>query len=125
MVAPALEAAVLLAEQGVEATVINARYAKPLDAPLILEAARRTGRLVTVEENALQGGFGTSVLRLLSEHGLRNTETLTLGIPDEFVDQGPQSQVRRYYGLDAAGIVRSTLAAFPQLTAPARWASRQ
>ncbi|MEE9202441.1 MAG: 1-deoxy-D-xylulose-5-phosphate synthase [Dehalococcoidia bacterium] len=125
MVAPALEAAALLAEQGVEATVINARYAKPLDAPLILEAAQRTSRLVTVEENVLQGGFGTSVLRLLNEHGLGNTETVTLGIPDEFVDQGLQTQVRHYYGLDAEGIARSTLAAFPQLSLPARRASRR
>jgi 1-deoxy-D-xylulose-5-phosphate synthase len=125
MVAPALEAADLLAGQAVDAAVVNARYAKPLDEPLILEAARRTGRLVTVEENAVQGGFGTSVLRLLSEHGLGDTGVVTLGIPDEFVDQGPQAQVRHRYGLDAKGIAHRTLDAFPQLSVSARQASRR
>ncbi|MEK7848906.1 MAG: transketolase C-terminal domain-containing protein, partial [Chloroflexota bacterium] len=120
MVAPALEAAALLAGRGVEVAVVNARYAKPLDAPLILRAARRTGRLVTVEENALHGGFGSAVLRLLADNGLVDTQVISLGIPDEFVEQGPQAEMRRRYGLDAEGIARRTLSAFPELLVPAR-----
>lgn len=123
MVAPSLAAAALLARQRIDSTVVNARYAKPLDAPLILQAVRRTGRLVTVEENALQGGFGDSVLRLLAENGLGDAAVVTLGIPDEFVDQSPQAQMRRHYGLDAEGIARRTIAAFPELLVPARRAS--
>jgi 1-deoxy-D-xylulose-5-phosphate synthase len=119
-VMPALEAADLLAKQGVTAMVINARYAKPLDADLILRAARRTGKLITVEENTLAGGFGSSVTHLLAKSGVKDTLVLTLGIPDEFVEQGHQKAVRHYYCLDAEGIAQRTMEAFPQLLLPAR-----
>jgi 1-deoxy-D-xylulose-5-phosphate synthase len=121
-VGPTLEAADLLAERGVTAMVINARYAKPLDADLIMRAARHTGKLITIEENALVGGFGSSVIHLLAANGLRDTKVVTLGIPDEFVEQGYQTAVRHHYGLDAEGIARRTLDAFPQLLLPARQA---
>jgi 1-deoxy-D-xylulose-5-phosphate synthase len=104
---PALEAAGLLAERGITATVINARFVKPLDRDLILGAADQTGCLVTVEENALHGGFGTAVLELLEEEGRSGIRVKRIGIPDRFIEQGSQEQLRRDLGLDASGIFRT------------------
>jgi 1-deoxy-D-xylulose-5-phosphate synthase len=112
-VAPALEAAQKLAEEGIEATVVNARFAKPLDAELIKGLTGKIKRLVTVEENALSGGFGNSVLDLLQQSGINNIQVKIIGIPDEFVEQGSQAQLRANYSLDAEGIARQALALFP------------
>lgn len=101
---PALEAAERLKAAGINATVINARFVKPLDRDLILAAAARTGHLLTVEENALQGGFGTAVLELLSDEGKNDIRVRRIGIPDRFIEQGSQAQLRADLGLDAAGI---------------------
>ncbi|HMN01968.1 MAG TPA: 1-deoxy-D-xylulose-5-phosphate synthase [Geobacter anodireducens] len=107
-VLPALEAARTLAEKGIRATVINARFVKPLDRDLILRAARRTGCIITAEENALQGGFGSAVLELLADEGMTGVRVKRLGIPDRFVEQGPQPQLRADLGIDAAGIAAAT-----------------
>ena len=105
MVAPALEAATQLEEQyGLRLTVVNARFVKPLDTALIVELAKKTGTLVTLEENALQGGFGTAVLELLEEHGLSGIRVLRLGYPDSYIPQGEQHELRAMLGLDPAGI---------------------
>jgi len=112
-VASALEAASKLALKGIEATVVNARFAKPLDASLILDLARRIKRMVTIEENVLTGGFGSSVLKLLQESGLGDRQVKNIGIPDEFVEHGTQAILRSKYGLDAEGIVRQVLDLFP------------
>lgn len=101
---PAMQAAELLNNRGIRATVINARFVKPLDRELILAAAARTGNLLTVEENALQGGFGTAVLELLSDEGKNDIRVKRIGIPDRFIEQGSQAQLRADLGLDAAGI---------------------
>jgi 1-deoxy-D-xylulose-5-phosphate synthase len=102
---PSLEAAGILGRDGIAATVINARFVKPLDSDLILHAASSTGCLLTVEENALHGGFGTAVLELLSSAGVTGVRVKRLGIPDRFIEHGSQSQLRADIGLDAAGIV--------------------
>lgn len=107
-VLPALEAARTLAEKGIRAMVINARFVKPLDRDLILRAARRTGCIITAEENALQGGFGSAVLELLADEGMTGVRVKRLGIPDRFVEQGPQPQLRADLGIDAAGIAAAT-----------------
>ena len=105
MVIPALEAAGLLEEQhGIRLTVVNARFVKPLDNGLILELAGKFDSLITVEENALQGGFGTAVLELLEEHGLSGTRVLRLGYPDSYIPQGEQHELRAMLGLDPAGM---------------------
>jgi 1-deoxy-D-xylulose-5-phosphate synthase len=105
MVVPALEAAALLERQhGIDMTVVNARFVKPLDAALILELARKYGTLITIEENALQGGFGTAVLELLEEHDLSGTRVLRLGYPDSYIPQGEQDELRSMLGLDPTGI---------------------
>jgi 1-deoxy-D-xylulose-5-phosphate synthase len=103
----ALKAHGLLAERGIRAAVVNARFVKPLDEELICSFASETGKILTVEENALQGGFGSAVLELLEEKGLKEVAVRRLGIPDSFVEHGSQEELRRKYGLDAEGIVRA------------------
>jgi 1-deoxy-D-xylulose-5-phosphate synthase len=105
-VAPSLEAAEHLALWGIDATVINARFAKPLDTELILEAAACCKKIVTVEENVLRGGFGAGVLEVVEEAGLSDIRVRRLGIPDEFVTHGRQDFLRSLYHLDALGIAR-------------------
>ncbi|HXC92919.1 MAG TPA: 1-deoxy-D-xylulose-5-phosphate synthase [Geobacteraceae bacterium] len=104
---PSLEAAALLENDGIMATVINARFVKPLDRDLILSAARNCGTLVTVEENALQGGFGSAMLELLSDEGITGIKVTRIGIPDRFIEHGTQTQLRKMLGLDAEGIADS------------------
>jgi len=110
---PALEAAAHLHELGIRAAVINARFVKPLDRELILRWVRLTGCVVTVEENALQGGFGTAVLELLEEERLTGIRVKRLGIPDRYIEQGSQAQLRANLGIDAAGITVAAAALLP------------
>ncbi|MGQ9778646.1 MAG: 1-deoxy-D-xylulose-5-phosphate synthase [Bacillota bacterium] len=93
-----------LAAQGISCAVVNARFVKPLDEQLILELARRTGRVVTVEEAALAGGFGSAVLELLAAHGLGGVRWRSLGFPDRFIEQGPREMLLERYGLSVQGI---------------------
>jgi 1-deoxy-D-xylulose-5-phosphate synthase len=102
-----LEAAERLAEEGFSAAVVNARFAKPLDEELLLRHARKTGRVMTVEEHALQGGFGSAVLELLDGARLSSIKTLRIGLPDQFIEHGSQAILRKKYGLDADGILSS------------------
>ncbi|MGE4403863.1 MAG: transketolase C-terminal domain-containing protein, partial [Desulfobulbus sp.] len=108
-VTPALKAAEQLAEQGVSAAVINPRFLKPLDAALICEQAAHTGKVVTIEDNAVQGGFGSAILELLNQKGLRLPTTL-LGYGDTFIEHGPQSVLWHNAGIDAEGIAKAALA---------------
>jgi 1-deoxy-D-xylulose-5-phosphate synthase len=103
-VQPALKAAELLKERGITASVINARFVKPLDRELILAEAKRSGALLTVEENALQGGFGSAVMEMLEEERISDVRIKRLGIPDRFIEHGSQAQLRKELGLDAEGI---------------------
>ena len=112
-VAPALEAADRLAQDGLSVAVINARFVKPLDRDLICSAAARCKRLLTVEEHVLQGGFGSAVLELLAAEGLLSGLKIhCVGIDDHYPDQGPQSKLRQHEGLDADGIVRAAKTLF-------------
>lgn len=106
MVYPALEAAAELAAEGLDLSVVNARFVKPLDADLLLQLVKRFGRLITLEENALQGGFGTAVLELLEEQGVQ-AQVLRIGYPDKYVEQGEQHELRAMHGLDKQGIAKS------------------
>lgn len=110
MVYPAMEAAANLAAEGITLAVVNARFIKPLDTVLLLELMQRFGKLITVEENARQGGFGTAVLELMEEQGIQTIPVLRLGYPDEYIEQGEQHQLRAMYGLDQEGIVNSVRA---------------
>jgi 1-deoxy-D-xylulose-5-phosphate synthase len=115
MVAPAFEAARELASTGIEATVVNARFAKPLDSELIMDLASHIKRIVTVEENTLNGGFGSGVIDLLQKSGISDIKVKSTGLPDEFIDHGAQAMLRSRYGLDAEGIARQVLSLFPAL----------
>jgi 1-deoxy-D-xylulose-5-phosphate synthase len=106
-VRPALHAAERLAEEGISAAVVNARFVKPLDGELILHHARLTGRVMTVEEHVLQGGFGSAVLELLDTARMSSVKTLRIGLPDRFIEHGAQAVLRKKYGLDADGIFAS------------------
>jgi 1-deoxy-D-xylulose-5-phosphate synthase len=102
---PAAEAAAgELALDGVNATVINARFVKPLDEEAILAVADRCGAIVTVEENAVAGGFGSAVLELLSLRGVQ-VPVVRLGLADQLYEQASQGRLRELAGIDAAGIV--------------------
>ena len=107
-VMPSLEAAEYLASCGIDAMVVNARFAKPLDIELICQAANRIRRIITVEENVLSGGFGATVLELLEKSGISDVKVKRLGIPDEFVEHGNQSFLRSLYHLDAQSIAKES-----------------
>ena len=107
MVYPAMEAAKRLAGDGISATVVNARFVKPLDVELILRVAKKTGRVVTVEEHSLMGGFGSAVLESLDAAGMTGVKSLRIGLPDAYIEHGTQALLRKKYGLDADGIYAS------------------
>ena len=105
MVYPSLQAAENLAKAGIEATVVNARFVKPLDAELLLALARTKRLIVTVEEAYLAGGFGAAVLELLEENGLQDrVRVVRMGFPDRLVTHGDAKLLLAKYGLDADGI---------------------
>jgi 1-deoxy-D-xylulose-5-phosphate synthase len=99
MVHQALATADLLAEQGIAATVINARFIKPLDEELILKYARLTGKIYTMEEHVLTNGFGSAVLNLLNEKGLSDAVVYRFGLPDAFIEHGSVAQLMKKYNL--------------------------
>ncbi len=107
---PSLQAAKTLG-----ATVVNMRWAKPLDLPLLYEVARGHDVLVTVEEGAIMGGAGSAVLEALNQEGL-NKPLLQLGLPDAFIEHGDPGHLLHILGLDSEGIEQAILKRFPDLT---------
>ncbi|MFC1979019.1 1-deoxy-D-xylulose-5-phosphate synthase [Chloroflexota bacterium] len=105
-VAPSLEAAKILQKEGVSCTVVNARYIKPLDEKLILSIATSVKLLVTIEENVLNGGFGSSISSLLHDHNLTENKLVRIGLPDQFIEHGTQKQLRDKYKLSADKIAK-------------------
>ena len=105
-VLPALAAVESLAEEGIDAGLINARFVKPLDEALILEMAGRTGRVLTVEENTIVGGFGSAVCEFLADRA-PGVQVKRLGLAGDPVEHGPQHVLRSEKGLDPAGIVKA------------------
>lgn len=102
---PALEAAKILDQRGISAGVINMRFIKPLDIELLLESAEKTPRLVSIEDHVLDGGFGSAVLEALNHPATPvGTTILRLGLPDRFIDHGPQNQLYDAVGLSAPRI---------------------
>jgi 1-deoxy-D-xylulose-5-phosphate synthase len=115
MVEPCVAAAEILASNGINAGVINARFVKPLDEKNIRCLARDVGKIVTVEDNLLAGGFGSALLEYINDHNMNWVKVLRLGLPDEFIEQGPRQHLLKQYGLHAEGIasaVRSFLQQF-------------
>jgi 1-deoxy-D-xylulose-5-phosphate synthase len=107
-VAAALAAAEALEARGISAAVIDARFAKPLDAALLSEAALGCGRIVTLEDHARAAGFGSAVLELLSELA-PSARVLRLGIPDRFVEHGDVAAQWRAAGIDAESAAESAV----------------
>jgi len=108
-VAPAMSAARELSELGIEAAVVNARFAKPFDAETLAAMVGKTPRIVTIEENVLCGGGGSAVLECLADAGLTGVAVRRLGIGDIFVKHGPQSVLRSVHGLDTAAITAAAV----------------
>lgn len=98
MVAPAMATAGLLQEQGIRAAVVNARFLRPLDESLLVPMARRIGRVVTMEEGCLAGGFGAAVLEALQDHDVL-VPVFRIGIPDQLVDHASPDQSKQALGL--------------------------
>ena len=103
MVAPAQAAAEILAEQGIHAALVNARFVKPLDIDLICELASACGRVVTIEENAVAGGFGSVVAGALQARGIC-VPVLPLGLPDRFVEHASREHLLADLGLEPQAI---------------------
>jgi 1-deoxy-D-xylulose-5-phosphate synthase len=104
----ALAAAEQLAREGISATVVDARFVKPLDEELVGAAAAAAGRVVTVEEASLAGGFGSAVLECLERTGLlRTVQVRRLGLPDRFITHGDAQKQRAEMGIDARGIAEA------------------
>ena len=103
---PSVHAAERLEKAGISAAVINSQFLKPLDGELLSEWAIRIEKVLTVEENVLQGGFGSAVLELFQERGLLSVQVKRLGIPDLFVEHGSQHLLRAKYGINEEGIVK-------------------
>lgn len=107
MVAPAWEAAAILAEKGIQAAVVNIRFIQPLDEELILSLALKSKKVMTIEENIARGGFGSACLELLQNRGV---ETLVCALPNHFIEQGDRSFLLDKYGLSGEKLAQRALA---------------
>jgi len=103
MVHKSLEAAQELSERGIDLTVVNSRFVKPLDEDLIAELATKHDLLFTVEEHILEGGFGSAVAEFVVDQGLQ-VELNRIGLPDKFIEHGSQQELLERYRLDTAGV---------------------
>ncbi len=102
---PAIAAARELEEEGIHSSVINGRFIKPMDRNMLVDLATHTKKILTVEEGAVIGGFGSGVMELLSEEGIA-MPVKSIGIPDIFLSHGSQKMLRKQIGLDQEGIKR-------------------
>jgi len=107
----------LLNDKGIDAALVDARFAKPLDENMITNLANECGRLVTIEDNCLAGGFGAAVLECLAAHG-NKAEVLSFGIPDDFVEHGKVELLLDLLNLDPESIVESMVDRWPDLVQP-------
>ena len=107
---PALEAAQTLADSGISATVVNARFVKPLDTATILPLAERIGKVITIEDGVVMGGFGSAVLEALAAADIKDVQVTNLGIPDDFVEHGDVQYLYALCKCDADAIVRTAKA---------------
>ncbi len=114
MVYPAYRAALELTKEGYSPTVVNSRFIKPLDSHLLGQIAQSHGAILTVEENAIAGGFGSSVLEALTGMGFKGLNIRLLGIPDTFVEHGDLKTLRRLLELDVEGIKKHSLSLIEQ-----------
>jgi len=108
MVYPSLEAVKDLKKMGINAEVIDARFIKPLDENLLRKKFVNYNKVITVEENVLNGGFGSAVLEFIENENIKTISVKRMGLPDEFVTHGTQAELRAMYNLNSAGIAQTT-----------------
>lgn len=111
MVETSLKLAFMLQKLGYSSDVINARFIKPIDEKLIAESVTKTKKLVTIEDNVVAGGFGSSVLQILNQKGI-NVKTRLFGFPDKFVRQGSRNELFEMYGLTPETLLHKVLKMF-------------
>ncbi len=105
MVRPSLEAADVCAQEGMDVCVVNSRFVKPLDEMMLSSLLQKFNKIITVEENALAGGFGSAILEFLEIHkGRKNVMIRRMGIPDAFIQHGPRQTLLENLGLNTDGI---------------------
>ena len=119
MVYPAFRAAELLSSEGIEVSVINARFAKPLDNKLLLETVKTHPVVLTIEDHVLAGGFGSAVIEMLSDQGVDIRNVHRLGIPDKLIEHGSRAQLLRDLELDEEGIAKRLVVELEKLDIPA------
>jgi 1-deoxy-D-xylulose-5-phosphate synthase len=119
MVPEALVAKDLLQSEGIDATVVNMRFAKPLKADAYKELLESHEVVVVMEDHALMGGVGSALLEMISDHGLMSGKVIRVGIPDEFVTYMSRSQQFQSLGMDGASVVEKVKAELSQQTAAA------
>ncbi len=107
MVYPSMECADMLAGKGINVTVVNARFAKPLDEDLIMKVTGKHQIVLTVEDHTEVGGFGSAILELLVEKGINTQNVHIMGIPDRFIEQGSRDIILKSLNLDAEGIYKN------------------
>lgn len=117
MVYPSMECADMLAGKGIDVTVVNARFAKPLDENLIMKVARKHQIVLTVEDHTEVGGFGSAILELLVDKGINTQNVQKMGIPDRFIEQGSRDIILKTLNLDAEGIYKNFISTW-NLTEP-------
>ncbi len=117
MLCPAMKCAEMLAEKGIEVTVVNARFAKPLDEDLIIDVSRKHRIVLTVEDHTEVGGFGSAILELLVDKGINTQNIHKMGVPDSFVEQGSRDHILKILNLDAEGIYKNFISVW-ELTGP-------
>ena len=113
MVQNAVEAAEILKSKGVSAGVINARFVKPIDCNAIIASAQKYKKIITIEDNALMGGFGSNVLSLLNARDI-HCRVKTLGLPDDFINHGTRNELIKLVGLDSNSIAEVAMEMFKE-----------
>ena len=124
LVPEAMAAAERLEAEGLSVAVVDPVFLKPLDGELLVAEALKTGCVVTAEENALRGGFGSAVLELFCDEGV-HVPVRRVGLPDKFVEQGSQAELRARYNLNADGIVATVRNAVDDKQAPVKLEARK
>jgi 1-deoxy-D-xylulose-5-phosphate synthase len=117
MVSTAMQAAEILSEHGIEATVVNSRFVKPLDTDLIFPLAQKIGRVATLEEGCLMGGFGSAVAEAFMDNDIL-VPLKRFGVPDQLVDHAKPEEAMAEVGLNSSQIAEQVLSAFFQQEAP-------
>ena len=101
---PAMDAAEALERDGIKASVINARFVKPLDEELFGSVLGKTKRVVTLEEGVMEGGFGSAILEFIEKEGIKGAHVKRIGLPSEFIEHGGRGELLTKYNLTGEGI---------------------